>query len=84
MKLEHYGIRGPALHWLENLILSDRTQQVILDGCRSDTLLVTSEVHQGTVLVPLLFLCYINDLPELISSCCRLYADDVLLYRDNY
>ena len=54
MKLEHYGIRGPALHWLENF-LSDRTQQVILDGCRSDTLPVASGVPQGTVLAPLLF-----------------------------
>ena len=80
MKLEHYGIRGPALHWLENF-LSDRTQQVVLDGCCSDTLPVTSGVPQGTVLAPLLFLCYINDLPELVSCCCRLYADDVLLYK---
>ena len=54
MKLEHYGIRGPVLHWLENF-LSDRTQQVILDGCRSDTLPVISGVPQGTVLAPLLF-----------------------------
>ena len=61
--------------------LSDRTQRVILDGCHSDTLPVTSGVPQGTVLAPLLFLCYINDLPELVSSCCRLYADDVLLYK---
>ena len=80
MKLEHYGIRGPALHWLENF-LSDRTQQVVLDGCCSQTLPVTSGVPQGTVLAPLLFLCYINDLPELVSCCCRLYADDVLLYK---
>ena len=80
MKLEHYGIRGPALHWLENF-LSDRTQQVVLDGCCSDILPVTSGVPQGTILAPLLFLCYINDLPELVSCCCRLYADDVLLYK---
>ena len=80
MKLEHYGMRGPALHWLENF-LSDRTQQVVLDGCCSDILPVTSGVPQGTILAPLLFLCYINDLPELVSCCCRLYADDVLLYK---
>ena len=57
MKLEHYGIRGSALLWLENF-LSDRTQQVILDGCHSNILPVTSGVPQGTVLAPLLFVLY--------------------------
>ena len=77
MKLEHYGIRGSTLLWLENFH-SDRTQQVILDGYHSDIVPVTSEVPQGTILI---FLCYINHLPEFISCCCRLYADDVLLYK---
>ena len=80
MKLEHYGIRGSTLLWLENF-LSDRTQQVILDGYHSNILPVTSGVPQGTVLASLLFLCYINDLPELVSCCCRLYADELLLYK---
>ena len=71
---------GCNMVWLENF-LSDRTQQVVLDGCCSDILPVTSGVPRGTVLTPLLFLCYINDLPELVSCCCRLYADDVLLYK---
>ena len=42
---------------------------------------MTSEVPQGTVLAPLLSLCYTNDLPALISCCCRLYTDDVPLYK---
>ena len=50
----------------------------VLDGCCSDILPVTLGVPQGTILAPLLFL---NDLPELVSCCCRLYADDVLLYK---
>ena len=54
----------------------------ILDVCVSDSLAVLSGVPQGTVLRPLLFLCFINDVPECISSKIQLYADDVLLYRE--
>ena len=81
VKLDYYGIRGPTLDWIRNF-LSGRTQQVILDGCVSDSLPVLSGVPQGTVLRPLLFLCFINDVPECVSSKIRLYADDILLYRE--
>ena len=50
-----------------------------LDGEQSQPAFVTSGVPQGTVLAPLLFLCFINDLPDKIKSRLRLYADDVLL-----
>ena len=78
-KLYHYGIHENLLAWLKNF-LSNRTQCVVLDGKQCQPVAVTSGVPQGTVLAPLLFLCFINDLPEKITSKIRLYTDDVLLY----
>ena len=78
-KLNHYGIRGKILDWLKQF-LTGRSQCVIINGEQSDSTTVTSGVPQGTVLAPLLFLCFINDLPNNILSTVRLYADDVILY----
>ena len=68
-KLSDYGIRGRFLQWICGF-LSCRTQ-VILDGCSSATVPVISGVPQGTVLRPLLFLCYVNDIPSCVSSNIR-------------
>ena len=80
MKLDHYGIRGTTLKWIQDFLIG-RTQQVLLDGTHSSTCGVDSGVPQGTVLGPLLFLKFINDLPEYVTSNARLFADDCLLYR---
>jgi hypothetical protein len=62
--------------------LSNRTKTVILENTTSDKLPVTSGVPQGTVLGPILFLIYINDLPQYIkNSQISLFADGSIIYR---
>ena len=78
-KLEYYGIRENLLKWFESFLIG-RTQSVICDGSQSKSIMVTSGVPQGTVLGPLLFLLYVNDLPANLQSSVRLFADDALLY----
>ena len=82
-KLDHYGVRGPVLQWIRSF-LQGRTQVVTLDGTTSRPADVQSGVPQGTVLGPLLFLAYINDLPSGITegTSARLFADDCILYRN--
>ena len=80
LKLDYYGIRGSTLNWIGQF-LSGRTQQVLVEGHLSKSAPVTSGVPQGTVLGPSLFLVYINDLPEGLTSVVRLFADDTIVYR---
>ena len=79
IKLRHYGLKGNILQWIQSF-LRDRSQQVLVEGQSSTSAPVVSGVPQGTVLGPLLFLLYINDLPQKVSSTARLFADDSLLY----
>ena len=74
-----YGINGRILCWIE-AFLTDRVQGVVVEGFRSPEGRVLSGVSQGTVLGPLLFLLHINDLPSVITSQIRLFADDCLIY----
>jgi len=79
-KLQYYGIAGQLLGWISSF-LSGRTQRVVCGGQSSDPVNVASGVPQGSVLGPLLFLLFINDITHHLSSTCRLYADDCILYR---
>ena len=79
-KLQAYGVTRHFLHWIR-AFLSDRQQRVVIRGCHSRWTRVTSGVPQGSVLGPLLFLIYINDIPEVVSSSIKIFADDTKVYR---
>ena len=71
-KLHHYGIGGGKLKWIKSF-LDDRYQKVLLSGVKSDDKPISSGVPQGSVIGPILFLSYINDLSEQIKSDVRLW-----------
>ena len=79
-KLQAYGIRGNLLKWIENLLIG-RQQKVILNGSSSKWNYVTSGVPQGSVLGPLLFILYVNDITDGLQSTLEMFADDSKLYR---
>ena len=80
LKLEAYGIKGSLLRWLESF-LTGRRQRVAVNGNLSSWAPVDSGVPQGSVLGPLLFICYVNDMPEVVHSALRMFADDTKIFR---
>ena len=80
-KLHYYGIRNHTLSWI-GAFLSDCTQTTVVNGVHSSYVEVTSGVPQGSVLGPMLFLLYINDINNAIKSQIKLFTDDSVLYRN--
>ena len=79
-KLAHYGITGNILQWIKTY-LSNRQQRVKLKGTTSTLSNITCGVPQGSILEPLLFLIYINDLTTLSNKMLTImFADDKYLY----
>ena len=79
-KVEAYGIQGDLLRWIRSF-LSSRKQRVILGGKLSNWQDVTSGIPQGSVLGPILFTIFINDMPDVVESCMKLFADDAKIYK---
>lgn len=81
-KLQWYGIAGNAYRWISSF-LSERYQRVTIDNVSSDYVAVISGVPQGTVLGPILFIIYMNDVADNVKhSTIRLFADDIILYKE--
>ena len=78
-KLKVYGIEGELLSLLENYP-QNREQRVVLNGQTSEWRKINSGVPQGSVLKPILFLIYIYDLPDGLTSTCKIFADDTSLF----
>ena len=78
-KLKTYGVEGKLIMHFENY-LKNRKQRVVLNGLSSSWEKILARVPQGSVLEPLFFLIYINDLPHVISSICKMFTDDTSLF----
>lgn len=78
-KLCSYGIVGKVFNWIKDF-LSNRKQRVMINGSGSEWQKITSGIPQGSVLGPILFLIFINDLPDVINVCIKLFADDGKIY----
>ena len=82
-KLEYYGIRNNPLKWFQSY-LNNRKQYVYVNGQSSELMDIKSGVPQGSVLGPLLFLIYINDLPNISKKLkLFLFADDTNIYYED-
>ena len=81
IKLAEYGVKGKVHDWIRNF-LSNRQQRVRVGREYSDWESVLSGIPQGSILGPILFTVFINDLPDGLLSICKIFADDTKLYNN--
>jgi len=79
-KVYGYGIRGKLITWARSFLIG-RRQRVSIASLSSLLTHVLSGIPQGSVLGPLLFIIFINDMPEVVNSLIRMFADDTILFR---
>ena len=79
-KIEAYGIQGRVLQWIRNFLQGRRQRVVIGDG-KSSWADILSGIPQGSVLGPILFVIFINDLPDVVACTAKIFADDTKIYQ---
>ena len=79
VKLKSYGITGQLYKWVEDFLVG-RSQKVKVGNTISNRSEVTSGIPQGSILGPILFTIFINDLPEGLKNICKIFADDTKVY----
>ena len=79
--MERYKISETVIKWVES-VLNDRKQKVTVNGAESKIHKVTSGIPQGSVLGPILFVIYKNDMPECVDSTTYLFADDTKIFKE--
>ena len=79
IKLAGYGVKNPILGWIRNFLIG-RNQRVVINSAKSEWVPVTSGIPQGSVLRPVLFIIYVNDLPDIIHSSIQMFADDTKVF----
>ena len=79
IKLSGYGIKNDCINWISSF-LCRRQQRVAVNGEKSKWFSVDSGVPQGSVLRPLLFILYVNNIPDLVDSKIKMFADDIKIY----
>ena len=78
-QVESFGITGKTLQWIRSF-LSNRKQKVRTNGVESSWSSVMSGIPQGSIMGPILFTLFVNDLPQSISSIISMFADDTKVY----
>jgi hypothetical protein len=78
-KLSTHGVKGKVLQWIASF-LSNRRQRVVVNGAKSSEATVCSSILQGSVFESLLFVVFINDLPDCVSASVKMFANDTKVY----
>ena len=76
LKVKSHGIKGDVLEWIQDFLSQ---QRVVVNGTHSAWVSVTSGIQQGSVLGPLLFIIFVNDMPDLVKSFLYMFAEDAKL-----